>query len=85
MNDQKPKSGVARSTAPELDNNPFAEQIHSAHQIACENEQYTYIDPETGLQVLTAFYLLHRGYCCTNRCRHCPYEIHELDKNSKKG
>jgi hypothetical protein len=23
---------------------------------------------------LTASYLLRRGYCCDNNCRHCPYE-----------
>jgi hypothetical protein len=29
---------------------------------------------ENGLMVLTAHYLLKRGYCCGNGCRHCPYE-----------
>jgi uncharacterized protein DUF5522 len=24
--------------------------------------------------VFTALYHLHRGYCCDNGCRHCPYE-----------
>ncbi len=28
---------------------------------------------EDGLMVLTARYLLRRGYCCGNGCRHCPY------------
>jgi 23S rRNA (cytidine1920-2'-O)/16S rRNA (cytidine1409-2'-O)-methyltransferase len=28
---------------------------------------------EDGLMVLTAKYLLDRGYCCGNKCRHCPY------------
>lgn len=28
---------------------------------------------EDGLFVLTADYLLRRGYCCGNGCRHCPY------------
>ncbi|WP_348268275.1 DUF5522 domain-containing protein [Edaphobacter paludis] len=23
--------------------------------------------------VFTAAYLLKRGYCCNNNCRHCPY------------
>ena len=35
-----------------------------------EGEDY-YI--ENGLMVLTARYLLRRGYCCDNGCRHCPY------------
>jgi hypothetical protein len=28
---------------------------------------------ENGLMVLTAHFLLNRGYCCGNGCRHCPY------------
>jgi hypothetical protein len=28
---------------------------------------------ENGLMVLTENFLLKRGYCCTNGCRHCPY------------
>ena len=35
-----------------------------------ENEDF-YI--EKGLYVFTAAYLLKRGYCCGNGCRHCPY------------
>ena len=39
---------------------------------------------ENGLMVLTARFLLKRGYCCGNGCRHCPYpaeqENHALEK-----
>ena len=28
---------------------------------------------ENGNYVFTAKYLLDRGYCCKNGCRHCPY------------
>jgi len=28
---------------------------------------------ENGCWVFTAKYLLARGYCCGNGCRHCPY------------
>jgi hypothetical protein len=28
---------------------------------------------EGGRYVMTTWYLLKRGYCCGNRCRHCPY------------
>ena len=28
---------------------------------------------ENGLMVLTRRYLLNRGTCCENRCRHCPF------------
>jgi len=27
-----------------------------------------------GLMVFTKTYLLRRGYCCNNDCRHCPYQ-----------
>lgn len=28
---------------------------------------------ENGFYVFTSSYLLRRGYCCDNNCRHCPY------------
>lgn len=28
---------------------------------------------EDGRYVFTAFFHIKRGYCCGNRCRHCPY------------
>jgi len=28
---------------------------------------------ENGMMVLTRRYLLNRGHCCDNKCRHCPY------------
>ncbi len=28
---------------------------------------------ENGKMVLTGHYLRKRGYCCGNKCRHCPY------------
>jgi|JI102314A2RNA_FD_contig_41_6453155_length_474_multi_1_in_0_out_0_1 hypothetical protein len=28
---------------------------------------------EQGYWVFTAKYLLDRGYCCNNGCKHCPY------------
>lgn len=30
---------------------------------------------EDGLMVLTKKYLTERGFCCENRCRHCPYGL----------
>ncbi|HLM01386.1 MAG TPA: DUF5522 domain-containing protein [Pyrinomonadaceae bacterium] len=36
---------------------------------------------ENGLMVLTAHFLLKRGYCCRNGCRHCPYSLKD-EKNS---
>lgn len=37
------------------------------------NEDY-YINKQ-GQYVFTEKYLLKRGYCCKNRCLHCPYEF----------
>ncbi len=31
-----------------------------------------YYSPE-GYVIFTAKYLLKRGYCCKNGCKHCPY------------
>jgi len=36
-------------------------------------EEDHYIDPDTGLVVFTAKYLLERGHCCESGCKHCPY------------
>ena len=32
---------------------------------------------ENGLLIFTAHYLKKRGYCCENRCKNCPYGIHD--------
>jgi hypothetical protein len=32
-----------------------------------------YLDPRTGLFVLSAGFLAARGTCCGRGCRHCPY------------
>ncbi len=45
-------------------------QIHIA---ACRRGESGYIDPDTGLFVMTSVYLRERDYCCGSGCRHCPY------------
>ncbi|MCP4893073.1 MAG: hypothetical protein GY911_04575 [Actinomycetales bacterium] len=44
-----------------------------AHDAACERGELGYLDPRTGLFVMTATFHLDRGQCCHNGCRHCPY------------
>jgi hypothetical protein len=44
-----------------------------AHSIAVAAGRDFYTDPDTGLMVMTELYLRRRGYCCDNKCRHCPY------------
>ena len=39
-------------------------------EVLTEGEDYYF---ENGLMVLTARYLLRRGYCCEQGCRNCPY------------
>jgi hypothetical protein len=33
---------------------------------------------EEGYMVLTEAYLLERGYCCGNGCKHCPFEYENV-------
>ena len=49
------------------------EMIRQRHANACASQRASYADPFTGYEVFTADYLLNRGYCCGNGCRHCPY------------
>jgi Family of unknown function (DUF5522) len=46
-----------------------------AHATALRTGAGSYVDPASGLTVLTAGYLAARGYCCESGCRHCPYLI----------
>lgn len=49
------------------------EDIQAAHDDAVERGEAGYLDPDSGLFVLTAAELRRRGSCCGNGCRHCPY------------
>jgi hypothetical protein len=49
-------------------------RIQAAHTQAISDGEDGYLDPATGLFVLTADFLARRGYCCGNGCRHCPYD-----------
>lgn len=45
----------------------------AAHERALDADEPGYLDPGTGLFVLTAQTLWDRGACCEQGCRHCPY------------
>lgn len=47
--------------------------IGEAHRRAVEDGQPGYVDPVSGLFVMTAAYLAARGSCCEQSCRHCPF------------
>jgi Family of unknown function (DUF5522) len=54
---------------------PFRAVILERHRGALDAGEDGYIDPNTGLFVLTARYLADRGTCCDSGCRHCPYLV----------
>jgi hypothetical protein len=72
MNNYEDKSELSDNS--EFDKNFELHKIIMAlHNKAIENNEDTYIDPETGYQVFTAKFLLERENCCGCDCRHCPY------------
>lgn len=52
-----------------------------AHEEAVSKKEFWYLDPETGVKVLTAYFLCERRYCCKSFCRHCPYGFNDKDLN----
>ena len=46
-----------------------------------EGEDFYY--DELGRMVFTSAYLLKRGYCCGNGCRHCPYDHVNVPKKEE--
>ncbi len=44
--------------------------------------QIDYYFNEDGLMVFTAAYHLKRGYCCKNKCKHCPWNYGKQHENS---
>lgn len=53
----------------------LAPHVEAAHLAAVRAGEPGYLDPDTGLFVLTAISLAARGRCCGEGCRHCPYPI----------
>jgi hypothetical protein len=47
--------------------------VLAAHAAALSAGEAGYLDPTSGLFVLTARFLADRGTCCGRGCRHCPY------------
>ena len=46
-------------------------------------EGIDYYVNQDGLVVMTAAYLLKRGYCCGRGCRHCPYDYQNVPEPEK--
>ncbi|KAJ5074295.1 hypothetical protein M0811_00924 [Anaeramoeba ignava] len=53
--------------------NELQKIINERHDKAQLKGEKMYVDPKTGLFVMTRDALLERGTCCGNKCRHCPY------------
>lgn len=52
---------------------PRRAEVLALHPGALGRGEAGYVDPVSGLFVLSAAYLAARGYCCERGCRHCPY------------
>ncbi|UDY37564.1 DUF5522 domain-containing protein [Dermatobacter hominis] len=59
--------------------------IAAAHREAMRSGAPMYLDPETGLFVMTAAALAERGHCCGSGCRHCPYPADERRRAGRPG
>jgi len=70
---QRPLTLPATSRLP--NDVPGRTEILAAHEAALERGEAGYVDPDSGLFVLTAQFLADRGTCCERGCRHCPYEV----------
>jgi hypothetical protein len=54
---------------------PRRAEILAAHEAALVAGEAGYLDPGSGLFVMTAAYLARRGWCCGRGCRHCPFVV----------
>ncbi|MEU8283528.1 DUF5522 domain-containing protein [Micromonospora sp. NPDC048905] len=52
---------------------PDRARILATHAAALSAGEAGYLDPTSGLFVLSAGFLARRGTCCGRGCRHCPY------------
>lgn len=52
---------------------PQRDAVLARHAAAMAAGEPGYLDPVSGLFVLTAAHLASRGTCCDRGCRHCPY------------
>lgn len=46
-------------------------------------EGVDYYMNQAGYRVMTELYLVKRGYCCSNGCKHCPYLPKAVKGNRK--
>ena len=46
-------------------------------------EGVDYVMSTQGYRIMTEFYLVKRGYCCSNGCSNCPYSPKAIKGNRK--
>lgn len=64
---------------------PATAEAQRHHDTAEAQRRDGYMDPTTGYFVLTAGFLLRRGACCGNGCRHCPWPPDEQARAGRPG
>eukprot|EP00742_Colponemidia_sp_Colp-10_P006615 GILJ01007089.1.p1 GENE.GILJ01007089.1~~GILJ01007089.1.p1 ORF type:complete len:107 (-),score=4.37 GILJ01007089.1:188-508(-) len=69
---QRPVSKHRSQLMSSISSDNFAD-IEELHAAACAAQRPFYDDPKTGYKVITEFLHKKRGFCCGNKCRHCPY------------
>ncbi|MGH3118894.1 MAG: DUF5522 domain-containing protein [Actinomycetes bacterium] len=79
MNRERQKMSARPLTEPALCRLPpdtaQRAEILELHVGALGRGEAGYLDPVSGLFVLSARFLADRGYCCERGCRHCPYVV----------
>ncbi len=63
---------------------PISAAARAAHDAADARNQDGYIDPDTGLFVMTAGRLRRQGVCCGRGCRHCPWPAEEQRRAGRR-
>lgn len=80
----EPAEPASQPRSGDIGAHPSGEEvIAAAHRAAEAAGMAGYLDPETGLFVLTAAYLRARGSCCENQCRHCPFGTGDARRGSR--
>lgn len=46
-------------------------------------EGVDYVMSPQGYRIMTEFYLVKRGHCCSNGCKNCPYSPKAIKGNRK--
>lgn len=46
-------------------------------------EGIDYVISPVGYRIMTEYFLVKRGYCCSNGCQNCPYEPRAIKGNRK--